>query len=144
MLRSILGGKDNPCNRGEPIECGSIVRLQHVQTRKYLHSHLFKSPLSNQQEVSAFGGDADSDTGDHWMVYCKTRYWQKGETVRFKHVDTDTWISLSGNTYGRPIFGQLEVICSTSGTDSSSYWKTAEGVYVEPTVKTTSSEHDEL
>lgn len=142
--RSVLGGVKSPCNRGEPIECGSTIRLQHVQTRKHLHSHLFKSPLSSQQEVSAFGDDNDSDTGDHWVIYCKGRFWQKTEQVKFKHIDTGTWLSLSGNTYGRPIFGQLEVICATSA-DSTSSWKTAEGVYVQPTKKSeTSSGHDEL
>lgn len=141
---AILGSKSKACNRGEPIECGSTIRLQHVQTRTFLHSHLFKSPLSSQQEVSAFGSDTDSDTGDHWMVYCKSRYWLKQESVRLKHVDTGMWLSLSGNTYGRPIFGQLEVICSTS-PDSSSYWKTAEGVYIQPTSKSDKpTVHDEL
>uniref|UniRef100_A0A6G1S400 Stromal cell-derived factor 2-like protein 1 n=1 Tax=Aceria tosichella TaxID=561515 RepID=A0A6G1S400_9ACAR len=144
---SILGTNSNQCNRGEPIECGSQVRLQHVQTRKFLHSHLFKSPLSSQQEVSAFGGDGESDTGDHWMIYCKTKYWQKGESARLKHVDTDTWLSLSGNTYGRPIYGQMEVICTPS-SDAMSHWKTVEGVFVQPTGKTTETppypEHNEL
>lgn len=118
--------------------------MQHVQTRKFLHSHLFKSPLSSQQEVSAFGSDEDSDTGDHWIVYCRSRYWLKNESVRFKHVDTEMWLSLSGNIYGRPIFGQLEVVCSTT-SESTSYWKTAEGVYVQPTTNAQSRQiHDEL
>lgn len=142
---SLLGDRDKACNRGEPLECGSTVRLQHVQTRKFLHSHLFKSPLSSQQEVSAFGNDDESDTGDHWMVYCKSRYWQKDESVRLKHVDTGVWLSLSGNIYGRPIFGQLEVIGATN-SDSTSFWKTTEGVYVQPTGRATtaSPNHDEL
>lgn len=117
-----------------------------MQTRKYLHSHLFKSPLSSQQEVSAFGGDQDSDTGDHWKIHCKTRFWQKDEAIRLKHVDTDRWLSLSGNTYGRPIFGQMEVVCSQE-SDLTSHWKTVEGVYVQPTSKqsdATQSSHDEL
>lgn len=139
-----MGEKNKPCNRGEPIECGSIIRLQHVQTRKFLHSHLFKSPLSSQQEVSAFGNDDESDTGDYWMVYCRSRYWQKNEPVRLKHVDTDTWLSLSGNTYGRPIFGQSEVIC-TPKSDTTSNWRAAEGVYIQPTVKYGAQKaHDEL
>lgn len=142
---SILGEKNKHCNRGEPIECGSTIRLQHVQTRKFLHSHLFKSPLSSQQEVSAFGNDGDTDTGDHWMVYCRSRYWQKNESIRLKHADTGMWLSLSGNIYGRPIFGQLEVVCSTN-PENSSYWKTAEGVYVQPTTSSEQShpKHDEL
>lgn len=147
---AILGPKTKQCNRGEPIECGSIIRLQHVQTRKFLHSHLFKSPLSSQQEVSAFGNDNESDTGDHWIIDCPGKVWKKNQALSLKHVDTDSWLSLSGNTYGRPIYGQMEVIC-TGSKDRLSNWKTVEGVYVQPTGQTTEPEpetvpieHDEL
>ncbi|CAN0548779.1 unnamed protein product, partial [Laminaria digitata] len=40
-----------PCEAGEPMACGAVVRLEHVATGKNLHSHLFKSPLSRMQEV---------------------------------------------------------------------------------------------
>ena len=42
-----------PCEAGEAMACGSVVRLEHVATGKNLHSHLFKSPLSRAQEVSS-------------------------------------------------------------------------------------------
>lgn len=45
------------CERGEPVSCGDIIRLQHVTTKKNLHSHHFQSPLSGNQEVSAYGDD---------------------------------------------------------------------------------------
>lgn len=44
----------------EPIECGSTIRFHHLTTRKFLHSHLFSSPLSGSQEVSAFGENGNS------------------------------------------------------------------------------------
>lgn len=40
-----------PCEAGQPIVCGNVVRLEHVPTGKNLHSHVFKSPLSRGQEV---------------------------------------------------------------------------------------------
>ena len=46
--------------------CGSVVRLQHLQTRLFLHSHKFTSPLSGNQEVSCFG---DGNTGDSGNCY---------------------------------------------------------------------------
>lgn len=142
---SIFGKVSETCKRGEPIECGSTIRFQHIPTRKFLHSHHFPSPLSNNQEVSAFGNDNESDTGDHWTVYCKSRYWQKGEAVRLKHVDTQMWLTITSNTYGRPIFGQLEVVCSST-SDSNSFWKSAEGAFVQPSSnsETQTSSHDEL
>lgn len=42
----IKGTKTKPCGRGEPIECNQIVRIEHLSTKKNLHSHHFTSPLS--------------------------------------------------------------------------------------------------
>ncbi|CAG8731310.1 12148_t:CDS:2, partial [Ambispora leptoticha] len=44
------------CLRGQTIPCNSIIRLKHVDTGRFLHSHLHQSPLSQQQEVSAYDG----------------------------------------------------------------------------------------
>lgn len=59
----------NTCGKAaEPIKCGSIIRLSHLATKKNLHSHAVKSPLSNQQEVSAFGqGDFKGDQGGMYI-----------------------------------------------------------------------------
>ena len=37
------GDKDH-CTRGEPVECGQKVRLEHLTTHRNLHSHHFSSP----------------------------------------------------------------------------------------------------
>ena len=49
----------------KPVSCGSVVRLQHLQTRLFLHSHKFSSPLSGNQEVSCFGDGTAGDTGTY-------------------------------------------------------------------------------
>ena len=46
-----------------PVECGSIIRMMHLQTKRNLHSHHFTSPLSHNQEVSGFGDDGVGDNG---------------------------------------------------------------------------------
>ena len=47
----------------EPVKCGEVIRLQHLSTKRNLHSHLFQSPMSRNQEVSAFGENGLGDTG---------------------------------------------------------------------------------
>merc|ERR1712039_814903 len=71
------------CDRGIPVECGQKIRLEHLTTARNLHSHHFSSPLSNSQEVSAFGDDGDGDTGDVWTVVCDTDVWRRDDTVMF-------------------------------------------------------------
>ncbi|WRX34894.1 MIR motif - like 1 [Theobroma cacao] len=45
---------DTSTKQGETIPSGTIIRLQHMRTRKWLHSHLHASPISGNLEVSIF------------------------------------------------------------------------------------------
>ena len=73
------------CEQGAPIKKNSMIRLQHMTTRRMLHSHLFQSPLSAQQEVSCFGSDTESDTGDVWVIEWdgKHDFWERDAAVRY-------------------------------------------------------------
>lgn len=132
------------CERGEPINCGDTIRLHHLATNKNLHSHHFQSPLSGNQEISAYGDDKGTgDSGDHWLVVCSGDSWQRNSPVKLRHVDTDAYLSVSGRTFGRPINGQMEVVGVTnpySGTD----WTAAEGLFIHPFEKETTHRHTEL
>lgn len=143
----VKGKREKACQRGDPIPCGSPVRLEHLVTHKNLHSHHFVSPLSNNQEISAFGDGGEGDTGDNWTVVCSSDFWERGSPVRFKHIDTDTWLCSSGQTYGRPIGGQVE-ICGLSYPDNSCQWKSVEGIFIKPTDKISAGrllhDHSEL
>lgn len=78
-----------------------MIRLQHLTTQKYLHSHHFSSPLSGNQEISAYGENGLGDTGDHWEVICSNDVWYRANAVKFFHIDTDVYLSVSGRTFGR-------------------------------------------
>ena len=71
-----------------PIKCGSTLRLQHLATKRNLHSHYFQSPISHNQEVSAFGENGQGDEGDHWSVVCATKFWERKDKIKFKHSAT--------------------------------------------------------
>ncbi|SPQ97783.1 MIR domain-containing protein [Plasmodiophora brassicae] len=127
---------------GSPVKCGSVVRLRHVATKKWLHSHLHDSPISKNQEVSCFGDAGQSDTGDNWRVQCSGENWTRDADVQLVHVDTNTYLSArlsnmftQGNCPGCPINGQLEVYCQRSSSDQQTKWKTAEGVFFRPSGK---------
>ncbi|XP_042045095.1 stromal cell-derived factor 2-like protein [Salvia splendens] len=44
--------QDSSSKQGDSIKTGSLIRLQHMKTRKWLHSHLHASPISGNMEVS--------------------------------------------------------------------------------------------
>ncbi|ESN98258.1 hypothetical protein HELRODRAFT_84665, partial [Helobdella robusta] len=127
----IRGKTPAECARGNPIKCGQVIQLQHVSTGRNLHSHTFQSPLSHNLEVSAFGERGEGDDGDHWVVVCAADHWRRDDKIRLRHVVTDAYLHVSGDTFGRPIHGQREV----SGYQSYSeynFWKAAEGIFIKP------------
>ncbi|KAF9348209.1 Stromal cell-derived factor 2-like protein 1 [Mortierella sp. AD094] len=63
------GERDIKSLQEQNLRYGSRVRLFNVANRRWLHSHKVKSPVSyDQQEVSAFGSENDSDDNDIWVV----------------------------------------------------------------------------
>jgi dolichyl-phosphate-mannose--protein O-mannosyl transferase len=111
---------------GSPLHCGDTVRLQHVSTRRWLHSHLHASPLTNRQEVSGYGEGSHSDTGDDWRLECSGGLSAGAElplssassaaSFSLQHVDTGKRLYsrrmdefTQHNCRGCPIIGQLEV-----------------------------------
>ncbi|VDN21701.1 unnamed protein product [Gongylonema pulchrum] len=85
--------------------------------------------MSSFEEVSCFGKDDESDTGDHWIVVCSSDEWMRRDAVKLKHEDTGKYLSTSGEQYGRPISGQFEVV-ALSTTRNAALWKTAEGIFM--------------
>lgn len=71
-----------------PVKCGNTIRLQHLATKRNLHSHHFQSPISHNQEVSAFGENGDGDDLDNWSVICPSKFWERQDKIRFKHSAT--------------------------------------------------------
>ena len=124
-----------------PVKCGATIRLTHLLTGRNLHSHGAESPLSRQQEVTAFGeGDTKGDAGDNWVVNCLQRgakHWNRGELVTFQHVDTSKYLGSSKNTEfnlqtcGRncPILGHLETF-GRAVPDKFGEFYAEQGVYL--------------
>uniref|UniRef100_A0A336MWV8 CSON006643 protein n=1 Tax=Culicoides sonorensis TaxID=179676 RepID=A0A336MWV8_CULSO len=141
---TIKGKTGKFCERGEPIKCGEIIRLHHTTTNKNLHSHLFRSPLSGNQEISCYGDEnGEGDTGDHWEVICSSEWWERDSSIKFKHVDTQKWLGVSGRSFGRPISGQQEIV-GFNGIVSGVDWKAAEGVFIHQTELPQYISHEEL
>lgn len=128
----VHGAVDAPCAPGQPIKKQQLIRLQHSITRKWLHSHGFYSPISGNQEVSAFGSDTQTDGGDVWSVEwdTKSKHWKQDAKIRLKHKDTGMLMSSNANhRFGQPIHGHQEV-CGINSRGKDTEWFAAEGVYL--------------
>ena len=147
-----------PCENGEPIKCGSIIRLEHVTTGKNIHSHEFPSFITNTQEACAFGENGNGDVNDNFEITCYK--WKeeeiKGETLFFlQHVPTKKFLFIDykkslfndRNCRGCPIIGQREVSL-TDKKDKQCLWKVTGGILFslsedEETETRTENESDE-
>ena len=125
---------DEHIMRGTPIKCGQKIRLTHIQTQLNLHSHNFASPLTDEQEVSAFGEGGEGDHLDNWTVICSggAKYWERDSYIQLQHDVTNQYLAATSQTYGRPISGQREIACTYKGNRNPSKWKAGEGVYIKP------------
>lgn len=135
----VKSAKDSPFLQGVEIFNGAIIRLQHMQTRKWLHSHMHQSPITGNFEVSCFGGEEESDTGDLWMLEIegKNRVWTRDQKVRIQHVDTGSYLHSHDKKYSRIAAGQQEV-CGVTKKTADNVWVATEGVYLPANQKATS------
>ncbi|KAG8046908.1 hypothetical protein GUJ93_ZPchr0008g12724 [Zizania palustris] len=122
---------DTSTKQGDPITHGTIVRLQHMRTRKWLHSHMHASPITGNLEVSCFGGDNESDTGDYWRLEIEGggKSWRQNQRIRLRHVDTSGYLHSHDRKYTRIAGGQQEV-CGVGDKRPDNVWLAAEGVYL--------------
>eukprot|EP00008_Paramoeba_atlantica_P005885 CAMPEP_0201479900 /NCGR_PEP_ID=MMETSP0151_2-20130828/4528_1 /ASSEMBLY_ACC=CAM_ASM_000257 /TAXON_ID=200890 /ORGANISM="Paramoeba atlantica, Strain 621/1 / CCAP 1560/9" /LENGTH=232 /DNA_ID=CAMNT_0047861611 /DNA_START=6 /DNA_END=702 /DNA_ORIENTATION=+ len=133
------------CNPGDRIAQNSIIRLKHKNTGHWLHSHNHRSPLSHEQEVSAFGEEESGDSGDNWNVIFTSPFWSRKSKFRLKHVDTGKFLHSSRNhKFSNPIPGQREV-AAVSRRSAENVWTTGEGIFWEANLPNQDgNEKDEL
>lgn len=109
---------------GQPVQHGDIVRLEHVLTKRNLHSHGgIQSPLTKQQEVTCFGGNSIGDSNDNWRVEVEGGgTWESGKRLRLIHVNTNHALH-SHYWWSHPSWtaGQQEVTAFAS-RDDNDWW----------------------
>ncbi len=109
---------------GQPIRHRDVIRLEHVATKRNLHSHSDAlSPLTSQQEVTAFGDKGEGDANDNWQVEVDGKgIWYEKKQIRLIHLDTRHALhSHEGHWHPQFTAGQQEVTCYER-RDSNDYW----------------------
>lgn len=117
---------------GTIVKSGTTIRLKHVNTGLFLHSHKHRSPITGQQEVSCLD---PQNTGDNWILHLesdKNGNWNKGDKVRLLHADTNMYLHSHKHYFQNPIPGQQEVTGFQTKTDSQNTWIVEEGVLINP------------
>lgn len=117
-------GQPDNYNAGQPVRHGDVIRLEHVLTRRHLHSHAgHPSPVTRQQEVTAFGQNGVGDGNDNWRLEVEGGgTWDAGKRVRLIHVATNHALhSHRGHSHPTWTAGQQEVT-AFAGRDVNDWW----------------------
>ncbi|KAL0380350.1 UNVERIFIED_CONTAM: Stromal cell-derived factor 2-like protein [Sesamum angustifolium] len=128
---------DSSAKQRETIKSGTPIRLQHMITRKWLHSHLHASPISGNLEKTA------NFTHFYalWLLLLfafhllrleiegSGKTWRQDQRVRLRHVDTGGYLHSHPKKYTRIAGGQQEV-CGVGEKRPDNVWLAAEGVYL--------------
>uniref|UniRef100_A0A8C2E9S8 Protein O-mannosyl-transferase 2 n=1 Tax=Cyprinus carpio TaxID=7962 RepID=A0A8C2E9S8_CYPCA len=102
----------------ELVRQGDIIRLEHKETTRNLHSHFHEAPLTKKHlQVTGYGINGSGDVNDLWQVeVCGGK---KGDPVkvlrskvRFLHRSTSCVLCSSGKTLPKWGWEQVEVTCS--------------------------------
>eukprot|EP01127_Copromyxa_protea_P002833 TRINITY_DN12769_c0_g1_i1.p1 TRINITY_DN12769_c0_g1~~TRINITY_DN12769_c0_g1_i1.p1 ORF type:complete len:215 (-),score=34.23 TRINITY_DN12769_c0_g1_i1:67-711(-) len=130
VIRAAHGNED--CQQGKPLQENDVIRLEHVNTKCLLHSHLHQAPLSPEQEVSCYGTAGFGDHSDNWRIILSAtgedKRWLRKQKVYFQHVDTGRYLAITDKTFRNPIPGQREVAAVAKRTVKTAF-QTAEGFY---------------
>ncbi|CAL0305734.1 unnamed protein product [Lupinus luteus] len=84
---------ESSAKQGDTIKSGTIIRLQHMRTRKWLHSHLHASPYQPILRLTTEGSG---------------KTWKQDQKIRLQHVDTGGYLHSHDKKYTRITGGQQE------------------------------------
>lgn len=121
----------------DPLKHGDLVRLEHVMTGRFLHSHPVQPPIADKDhnyEVSGYGMHANkfSDLNDNWRVEIVN---EKGEPVgrakepiqavakiRLVHQNIGCVLNCANRALPEWGFKQSEVTCGRETLKTNSIW----------------------
>ncbi|XP_055989391.1 protein O-mannosyl-transferase 2 isoform X1 [Sorex fumeus] len=111
----------DPLDPSFPVEFvrhGDIIRLEHKETSRNLHSHRHEAPLTRKHyQVTGYGINGTGDSNDFWRIEVVNRKFGNRikvlrSRIRFIHLVTGCVLSSSGKSLPRWGWEQLEVTCS--------------------------------
>lgn len=112
-------GKRPAVVQGQLVAHNSVIRLEHMNTKRNLHSHKVAAPVTSSHfEVSCYMTGEHGDANDNWCIELQ-------DPARFKLVHVNTNHALRSHDTNYPFVPQQEVTGSSSvslGCDDDDWW----------------------
>ncbi|XP_058148957.1 protein O-mannosyl-transferase 2 isoform X2 [Dasypus novemcinctus] len=111
----------DPLDPSLPVEFvrhGDIIRLEHKETSRNLHSHYHEAPLTRKHyQVTGYGINGTGDSNDFWRIEVVNRKFGNRikvlrSRIRLIHLVTGCVLGSSGKSLPKWGWEQLEVTCT--------------------------------
>ncbi|XP_066596933.1 protein O-mannosyl-transferase 2 isoform X3 [Prorops nasuta] len=117
------------------VKHGDLIRLEHVITRRNLHSHKEIAPISKKHyQVTGYGENGTGDANDVWKIVISNG--GEGDVVetvtsklKFVHYLHHCVLTCSGKTLPKWGFNQQEVSCNPNMRDKNALWNIEDNNY---------------
>ncbi|KAL8169121.1 UNVERIFIED_CONTAM: Protein O-mannosyl-transferase 2 [Gekko kuhli] len=113
----------------EFVKHGDIIRLEHKETSRNLHSHQHEAPLTRKHlQVTGYGINGTGDSNDFWRIEVVGRKTGKHikvlrSQIRLIHLATGCILGSTGKTLPKWGWEQVEVTCTPYQKESpNSLW----------------------
>ncbi|XP_024938876.1 protein O-mannosyl-transferase 2 isoform X2 [Cephus cinctus] len=126
---------DEMPSESELVKHGDLIRLEHVITRRNLHSHKEIAPISKKHyQVTGYGENGTGDANDVWKILIHNG--KEGDVVetvtsklKFVHYLHHCVLTCSGRTLPKWGYSQQEVSCNPNMRDKNSLWNIEDNHY---------------
>lgn len=119
---------DDKSKEVELVRDGHLIRLEHVATKRNLHSHREPAPVTKRHfQVTGYGENGTGDANDVWRIQLideSPNEVVKTVTSKIKIVHYFVKCALTCNSKQLPKWGyeQMEVTCDPNTLDPNSVW----------------------
>ncbi|XP_044730943.1 protein O-mannosyl-transferase 2 [Chrysoperla carnea] len=120
----------------ELVKNGDLVRLEHVTTKRNLHSHRLPAPLTKKfYQVTGYGEAGIGDANDVWKIIVDGEKGDDGKIytvkskIHFVHYLLACALTVSGKQLPKWGYEQQEVACNPNLRDPSAVWNVEENIF---------------
>ncbi|KAJ8941353.1 hypothetical protein NQ314_010416 [Rhamnusium bicolor] len=114
---------------------GDLIRLEHIATKRNLHSHKEQAPITKKHyQVTGYGENGTGDANDVWRITIIGA--QNGADVtavssklKFVHYLQSCILTTSGKQLPKWAYEQQEVSCNPNLRDPNGVWNVEENIF---------------
>lgn len=117
------------------VKSGDLVRLEHMPTKRNLHTHKEKAPITKKHyQVTGYGENGTGDANDVWRVIIVgekdgVELTAVSSKLKFVHYLQSCILTTSGKQLPKWAYEQQEVSCNPNLRDVNAVWNIEENIF---------------